>query len=320
MTSIAAERLLLLAAGLQLRWRSEWGAVFDYSTRRDVTEPAVAGFNHISVTDPDNYPSNDAHMQAIERIGIARFPATGISYNGAVLPGGQLYEGQPWGRRGAHTVNTYQLTACETPGCPGLGTSVTAPSWNNNINGRALVFARNINDPITDGDVDAAARYWAAHKIAGLMTRGARLHGHWCVTAKGCPGRRVWERIDDIADATATYVRTGLPDHNPEATMPGPSMLIQKGASVVVAVLHDGRVLSLTNTGGQLLSDVYDVPIVRGMPLVDIQLIQSSPVNTEGPGPVGGVRAQTLEEESDTALGIDQPAGLQDVQDTEGRL
>jgi hypothetical protein len=59
--------------------------------------------------------------------------------------------------------------------------------------------------------VQAAARWGAGYKLAGLVHSGARWHGHRCVSAKSCPGDKAWSRIDDVADLTATYVRTGLP-------------------------------------------------------------------------------------------------------------
>jgi hypothetical protein len=220
-TTIDRERQLRAGVGLlEVRTRQQWGARFKllvngfwvdgYTTPRSVTEPAVAGFNHISVTNPGAYSSNDVHMRAIESIGISRFPNTGGSYNGAVMPGGKLYELQPWGRRGAHTTNTRHWTLCMMTGCPSRGNSLAAPSWNNNVNGRALVFARNVDDAVTDADVLAAGRYWAGYKLCGLMRLDAKLHGHRCCASKDCPGNRVWVRMADIRDATADYVRKGL--------------------------------------------------------------------------------------------------------------
>jgi hypothetical protein len=215
-TTILTERALRATVGLFVN--SQWVDGYTVFTGRQTAEPAVAGFNHISVTNPDAYPlGNDQHMRAIESIGISRFPNTGFSYNGAVLPGGVLYEGQPWGRRGAHTVNTKRLRVCASTGCPSRDWSLDAPDWNNNVNGRALVFARNLDDAVTDADVDAAGRYWAGHKLCGLMRADARQHGHRCCADKDCPGNRVWVRMADISDATADYVRAGIEDDMPNS-------------------------------------------------------------------------------------------------------
>ena len=209
MTSIARERELYARVGFTHRLREQWGASFVYTTDRPLDEPATRLFLHISVTNPSSYPSNDAHARAIEDIGKQRFPNTGISYNEMIMPGGLLYEGQPMGRRGAHTLNDFTRPVCTTLGCPGRGFPLTAPSWNLNVNGRACCLARNIDDAVTDADVIAAARWGAAGKLAGLVDDGARWHGHRCVAAKDCPGGRGWVRLDDIADLTADYVRRG---------------------------------------------------------------------------------------------------------------
>jgi hypothetical protein len=208
-TSIATERRLYQRVGFTHRLRGRWGARFDYTTARTVDEPATRLFLHISVTNPNAYSSNDAHARAIEAIGIGRFPNTGISYNELVMPGGHLYEAQPMGRRGAHTVNDYRRSACTLSGCPSNGYPLTAPSWNLNFNSRACCLARNIIDPVSDADVDAAARWGAAGKLTGMVDRAARWHGHRCVAAKECPGDKAWARLDDIADLTADYVRQG---------------------------------------------------------------------------------------------------------------
>lgn len=218
MVDIAGERRRLSSVGLTHRLRSQWDAARSYTDSRAVSEPATRLFLHITVTNPGNYSSHDAHARGVEAIGIARFPNTGISYNELLMPGGLLYEAQPLTRRGAHTVNDFQRATCTTSGCPGRGSSVTAPSWNLNYNARALALARNVDDPVTDADVRAAARWGAAVKLAGFVTRDARWHGHRCVSAKSCPGDRGWARLDDIADLTADYVRDGLPgdDMTPE--------------------------------------------------------------------------------------------------------
>lgn len=209
MTSIAEEREALARIGLRLRRRPEWGARFDYTTPRGVTEPADHQFVHITTTNPGSYASNDAHARAIEAIGISRFPNTGISYNRMILPGGEPYEGQPIGRRGAHTVNDDQRTVCVEPGCPSRGRSLEAPSWNLNVNGRAYCMARNCGDQVTDADVDAMARCLAADRLAGFVKRAATLHGHRCCSTKSCPCDPTWELMADIEAQMNRYLIRG---------------------------------------------------------------------------------------------------------------
>jgi hypothetical protein len=200
MTSISQERNKLAAVGMRLRRREEWGARFDYTNSRPVDEPATRVFVHISVTNPRSYSSRDAHARAIESIGISRFPATGISYNRLIFAGTDtVYEGQPIGRRGAHTVNDLRVSTCLRFGsaCPGYKASLTAPSWNLNVNSRAYVIAQNIDDPVTEQMVNALARAIAADAKAGFVTEYAALHphGHRCVSTKSCPGNLMWARM-----------------------------------------------------------------------------------------------------------------------------
>lgn len=228
MVSIAEERQRLADVGLVLRHREQWGAVFDYTTDRAVQEPATLLVAHIAVVnDPgDLVGTEDQVMRTIERIGIARFPNTGISYNAAAFNTGRLYEGQPLGRRGAHTVNTRQRATCTQSGCPSLGDSLTAVGWNNNLNARACVAPQQVTDPVTDVQVDTFARWGAGLKLAELVTKDARWHGHRCFAAKDCPGGNVWGRMDDIADLTADYVRTGLPGTTPQPPPEEPDMAL----------------------------------------------------------------------------------------------
>jgi hypothetical protein len=209
MTSISTERSKLASVGLTLRRRDQWGARFNYTTSRPVEEPADHQFVHISITNPRNYSSNDAHARAIESIGISRFPSTGISYNRLLLPGGKMYEGQPIGRRGAHTVNDDQRAICNTSGCPSKGRSLTAPSWNNNVNSRAYVMARNCGDAVTTADIDAMGKMLAADRLAGFVRKTATLHGHRCVSSKSCPCDPTWGLMSKIKARMDYYLSQG---------------------------------------------------------------------------------------------------------------
>lgn len=219
--SITTERARLADVGLVLRRHEQWKSVFDYTNSRpvDVADLLVA---HIAVvTDPgDLLGTEDEVMRKIERIGIARFPNTGYSYNGAAFNSGRLYEGQPLERRGAHTVNDRRRSTCSQSGCPNRGDSLTAPSWNNNVNARALVAPQMPGDPVTDIQARSFARWGAGLKLAGFARSSARWHGHRCFAAKDCPSPQVWARLDDIEDLTADYVRAGHVGEIEEDDMP----------------------------------------------------------------------------------------------------
>jgi hypothetical protein len=255
--SIAEERQRLSDVGLTMRIRPSWQARFDYTNPREVIEPATILVAHVAVVnDPDDLVgTEDQVMRNIENIGIARFPNTGISYNAAAFNTGRLYEGQPIGRRGAHTVNTRQRIACEQAGCPSLGDSLIAPSWNNNLNARACVAPQMPSDPCTDAQVQAFARWGAGNKLAGFITKDARWHGHRCFAAKDCPGGNVWGRLNDIQDLTADYVRDGLPGTGDDDVVTPED--IRKIAAAVWEAERNNLVEDVLVESGKLLSATH---------------------------------------------------------------
>jgi hypothetical protein len=201
-TDIPGERRKLADQGLQIIRRETWGARQGYTSDRTCDVPARAFFLHISVT--RLRADEHAGMREIEAIGQARF-GIGCSYNAASFPSGRLYEAQPLTRRGAHTLNNFKRSTCQAH-----GGSLEAPSWNNNVNARALVLPQNVQDLVTDEQVDAAARWAAAQMRAGLARRSARWHGHRCVSAKDCPGSEGYGRIPELQLLTDHYVAAGL--------------------------------------------------------------------------------------------------------------
>lgn len=212
MTDIALERRLLAAQGLVMRTREQWGARFDYTNDRTCQVPANDFFLHVAVVNDrgDLIGAEDQVARNIENIGISRFPATGGSYNAMAFNTGRLYELQPLTRRGAHTVNDKLVSSCAAH-----GGSLTAPSWNLNITARALCLPQQPGDPVTDVQIDAAARWAAAQIRAGLAKPTARWHGHRDVANKDCPGAGGWARIPELNKLTAQYVRTGLKPNTP---------------------------------------------------------------------------------------------------------
>lgn len=236
MTDIATERRLLAEQGLEIRTRDQWGARQDYSSARACDRVASAFFLHIAVVnDPgDLIGTEDQVARTIEAIGQSRF-GSGISYNALAFNTGRLYEGQPLTRRGTHTVNTFERRTCPVHG-GSLLAPATSSGFNNNVNARALVLPQQVDDPVTDEQLDAAARWAAAQIRSGLAKPDSRWHGHRCVTAKACPGQTAYDRIDELQTLTDHYVKNGL-------DMPLSDQDIARIATAVVnaEIADDGR-------------------------------------------------------------------------------
>jgi hypothetical protein len=219
LATIAAERnaLAALPGREQLVRREQWDSDYDYTNDRTVDRPANRVFVHISVTNPDSFATNAAHIRHIEAIGESRFPATGGSYNRATTPDATGFELQPIHRRGAHTVNVKEISTCVTDGCPSKGRTVTAPNrdFNLNFNARAYVYAANVDDPVSDAVIHEIAQQIAADMLAGFVEFDAPIHGHRCVAWKDCPGGRMFARLDEVAALVKHYVRDGFADEPP---------------------------------------------------------------------------------------------------------
>lgn len=216
MTTITQERAGLQRVGRPLRQRQQWGSTFNYTTSNPVDEPANQIYVHITITNPNSYSSNDAHVRAVEAIGKSRFPNTGGSYNRVHTPDGTAYELQPIGRRGAHTVNTFQRSTCTTSGCPSRGRTIAAPgrNWNLNYNARAYAIAQNVNNVVSAKLVDSVARSIAADILAGFIVKGSPIHGHRCVTAKSCPANPMWAQMARLEQLVDYYVANGFKEED----------------------------------------------------------------------------------------------------------
>lgn len=223
MTTIAQERSALAKVGQKLITREEAGFKFrSYAelSGRHSTEPATLVFVHITITNPKSYSSDAAHARAVEAIGISRFPNTGVSYNRLFAQSGKAFEAQPMGRRGAHTVNDKNLVRCISSGCPSKGGSIPSAATNLNNVVRAYAIMQNISDTVTDAELESIATAIAADQLAGLVKRGATIHGHRCVAYKDCPAAKMWARMQELENRVAYLVANGighqLPDNPPD--------------------------------------------------------------------------------------------------------
>jgi hypothetical protein len=216
MTTIAQERAALKKVGRPLRTREQAGYKFkSYGSSRPVSEPSSLVFVHITITNPRNYSSDDAHARAVEAIGISRFPNTGVSYNRLVMQSGVAYEAQPIGRRGAHTVNDKNLTRCVSSGCPSRGGAIPSAKTNLNNVVRAYAICQNVSDTVTDAELDSLARTIAADILAGFVSRNFQLHGHRCVAWKDCPAAKMWARMGQLRTLINKYVASGFGSSKP---------------------------------------------------------------------------------------------------------
>jgi len=196
-TDIAGERARLAAQGLEIITREQWVAHQDYTSDRAVNRPAQWLFLHITVTDDpaDTTNAEAAACRQVEEIGQERF-GIGWSYNAGVMQSGRLYEGQPLTRRGAHTVN-------DKP-------NPNFPTGTLNYDARALALVQNVQDAVTDAQIDSAARWGAALRRSGEAIANADWFGHRDVTAKSCPGDIAYARLGELNSLTDYYTQYGL--------------------------------------------------------------------------------------------------------------
>lgn len=257
----------------RLRTREEAKFRRTYGDSRTVVEPANRIFIHITVSNPKSYASDDAHARAVEAIGIARFPATGISYNRLLMLSGALYEGQPMGRRGAHTVNDFQRSVCSTSGCPSRGESLRATGggapWNLNYNARAYAVCAMPGMDVPSARIDEWARLIASDILAGLIVKGSPIHGHRCVSAKSCPGDEVWTWMDELARAVDYYVSVGLapqPQPEPPEEDEMKATISRYGSTQTVLIYPDLSILRISTGTANVLAGIR----VDGKPLFQV--------------------------------------------------
>lgn len=182
---------LLRRSGTTYQTRRQWGARYRASLNR-FYPPGEYLFLHISVTHKTG--SHATRMRVIERIGVERFTRTHFSYNDVVFEDGSIYQGQPRRRKGAHTINDKNV-----PGYP----------HDLNAHGHALVLPQMPDDPVTEAQIDSAARWAAAMVLSGRSTADEILP-HRMFAYKDCPSDPAVAALPEINRRFRRYVKRGL--------------------------------------------------------------------------------------------------------------
>jgi hypothetical protein len=193
-------------AGVEVYTREDWGTPVPlaYATRLRTHPmppgPAKCHFLHITVTDDTDLPiDGKAAMRKVESYGYS-VPAM-VSYHDCVTNEGRYFEGQNYGAKGTHTQNDKNI-----PGFP----------KDLNLYGYALAILQNVQDEVTDRQVEVIAMVYAARELEGLVVRGAPIYPHRMFSSKSCPGDKAVARMDEIARLKNYYVRNGLPTQEEE--------------------------------------------------------------------------------------------------------
>jgi outer membrane murein-binding lipoprotein Lpp len=181
---------LVRASGIPTATRAQWGNRYPYSNYT-IKYPGRYLFMHITVTHQTGTLAE--RTRVVERIGAQRFPNTRFSYNAVLHRGGAIYEGQPRGRKGAHTVNAKGVS-----GFP----------YDLNAYGDALSYVGMESDPFGEAEIESAARWFAAKVLSGEST-ATTIYPHNKFAAKACPGSKVMAALPEIIRRFKKYVAAG---------------------------------------------------------------------------------------------------------------
>jgi hypothetical protein len=162
--------------------RADWGA--DKGPGPRITTPVSLLFAHHTVTGMDIGPSaglatEKAHMRFLEDV---RGFSIGVPYNHCIFQSGRVYEGQGWGRMGAHTCNT-DLSRC----------------WNTVSHGVAFI-GNYETQRLTGAQIESFQKLMAQGKERGFHTRNVTVDPHRKVKATACPGADVMRNLDRLRE------------------------------------------------------------------------------------------------------------------------
>jgi len=189
----------LRAAGVECFTRDEWGTVrsSEYIKRRR-THPMPSGpanyhFLHITVTnDTDSVLEGKAGARQIESFGLSSPPM--VSYQDLVTNEGKYFQGQDYGTKGTHTIND--------KGIKGFPNDL-------NLQGYALAIMQNVEDEVSDVQVELIAKVFAARELAGYVKKGANVYPHRTFAYKACPGDKAVARLPEIVRRKNELVKAG---------------------------------------------------------------------------------------------------------------
>jgi hypothetical protein len=213
----------LRRAGVECYTREQWGSPRERDgsyARRRLSHPMPNGpapyhFLHITVTaDTDTKLEGAEGARKVESFGLSTPPM--VSYQDLVTNEGRYFQGQNYGVKGTHTINDKNV-----------------PGYPNNLNmyGYATAIMQNVDDAVTEVQVQVIAMIFAARELEGLVRRGAPVFPHRKFDWKLCPGDKAVARLPEIIKLKNQYVREGLPTLNEEDEMnPAQERLLQQAA------------------------------------------------------------------------------------------
>lgn len=214
----------LRAAGFECYTRAQWGTVRPNAyAQRGRTHPMPNGptdFHalHITVTpDTDTKLEGFAGMRKVESFGLSSGGAQ-VSYQDCVTNEGKYFQGQDYGTRGTHTINDKKVK--------GFVEQLNEKCY-------ATAIMQNVNDEVTDAQVELIAAIFAARELAGLTKKGAPVYPHRKFAFKACPGDKAVARIPEIVKLKNHYVKFGLPNKN--------AAPVKKTMAVLVSEVIAGR-------------------------------------------------------------------------------
>ena len=200
-------------------------------------KPSDTLVQHVTVTDDTGDTRGDfkADMQALERIGFARF-GSGISYNVVVDQDGMVGIGQPLDAKGTHTVNDKHV--------PGY-------SYDQNYVALAVAWIAQPGDPLTAACKDSIAAVIRALRSIDALTPGFDYVPHSLFAAKACPLQNMRDAMPGIrAAGTDTTPPVDPPVEKPTRVSNG--RLLAEQAIELIGQTPD------TRKGAQALADALE--------------------------------------------------------------
>jgi len=193
-------------------------------------QSAIRTFIHHSVTPSGPDPARI--VRAIEKAHLSKF-GVAVGYSWLIAPNGDLYEGQGWGRVGAHTHG-------------------------HNSTSHGICFLGNFTKATpTLEAVDAAVALIRSGIALGHIASGAPVDPHSAVKATGCPGGNLASELPQIR----VRVTHGTPPPPPQRAM----LRRKAGAMLFYKVTGEDALWSRSPDGVVAQIDGADPLIVKAV-------------------------------------------------------